>query len=302
MDATYWAMDKGLLVIKDAHRGDVLWRKFLSKKETVADYMEVVHSLCSNGYTIIGVVADGLRGLRQALGNIPFQYCQFHAIRFVRIQLTTRPKTIPGQQLSAIANGMAHTDKESFEGALSQWFEQWHDYVNERTKSENGRLSYTHRRLRTAALSLKRNMDVLWTFYTRSELGLPNTNNALESFFAMLKKLVGVHNGLNAQHKRTMIDAYISVYNAHKQRTQGALYVQKMSITTILILFQVQEMSISPRIAFVIGQYRKRKEKEKSHIFGLRILLIGKFIKTQPLKSQKKYTWRLNKQEKKIYR
>lgn len=139
MDATYWATDNGLLVIKDAHRGDVLWRKFLNKKETVADYMEGVYDLCSKGYTVIGAVADGLRGLRQALGNIPFQYCQFHAIRFVRIQLTTRPKTIPGQQLSAIANGMAHTDKESFEGALSQWFEQWRDYINERTKSENGR-------------------------------------------------------------------------------------------------------------------------------------------------------------------
>lgn len=220
MDATYWATDNGLLVIKDAHRGDVLWRKFLNKKETVADYMEGVYDLCSKGYTVIGAVADGLRGLRQALGNIPFQYCQFHAIRFVRIQLTTRPKTIPGQQLSAIANGMAHTDKESFEGALSQWFEQWRDYINERTKSENGRSFYTHRRLRTAALSLKRNMDVLWTFYTRPELGLPNTNNAMESFFARVKKLAGVHNGLNAEHKRTMIDAYISVYNTDKQRTQ----------------------------------------------------------------------------------
>lgn len=218
MDATYWTTNNGLLVIKDAHRGDVLWRKFLNRKETVADYMEGIYDLCSKGYTVIGAVADGLRGLRQALGDIPFQYCQFHAIRFVRIQLTTRPKTIPGQQLSAIANGMAHTDKESFEGALSQWFEQWHDYINERTKSENGRSFYTHRRLRTAALSLKRNMDVLWTFYTRPELGLPNTNNAMESFFAMVKKLTGVHNGLNAQHKRTMIDVYISVYNADKQR------------------------------------------------------------------------------------
>jgi len=79
---------------------------------------------------------------------------------------------------------------------------------------------YTHRRLRTAALSLKRNMDVLWTFYTRPELGLPNTNNAMESFFARVKKLAGVHNGLNAEHKRTMIDAYISVYNTDKQRAQ----------------------------------------------------------------------------------
>ena len=32
MDATYWATDNGLLVIKDAHRGDVLWRKFLNKR------------------------------------------------------------------------------------------------------------------------------------------------------------------------------------------------------------------------------------------------------------------------------
>lgn len=220
MDATYWGKNNGLLVIKDVYRGEVLWRKFLVKKETIADYLEGVNRLKSQGYTIVGVVADGLRGLQQALGQalgtIPFQYCQFHAIHFVRLQLTTRPQTQPGQQLLDIANGMTHTDRESFEGALTEWFEQWNGYINERTISDNGHSFYTHRRLRTAARSLKRNMDVLWTFYTYPELKLPNTNNAMESFFAGLKKLVGVHSGLSVQHKRAMIDAYIMAYNADK--------------------------------------------------------------------------------------
>ena len=220
MDATYWGKNNGLLVIKDVYSGKVLWRKFLVKKETLADYLEGVVSLKTQGYTIIGAVADGLRGLQQALGQIlgkiPFQYCQFHAIHFVRLQLTTRPQTQPGQQLLAIANGMTHTDRESFEGALTEWFEHWNSYINERTISDNGQSFYTHRRLRTAARSLRRNMDVLWTFYTYPELKLPNTNNAMESFFAGLKKLIGVHNGLSVQHKKAMIDAYIMAYNADK--------------------------------------------------------------------------------------
>ena len=88
-----------------------------------------------------------------------------------------------GQQLLAIANGMTHTDRESYEGALTEWFEHWNSYINERTTSDNVQSFYTHRRLRTAARSLRRNMDVLWTFYTYPELKLPNTNNAMESFW-----------------------------------------------------------------------------------------------------------------------
>ena len=39
MDATYWGNDFGVLLIVDAYRKRLLWRKFLDKKETIADYL-----------------------------------------------------------------------------------------------------------------------------------------------------------------------------------------------------------------------------------------------------------------------
>ena len=39
MDATYWGKNFGVLLIVDAYRKRLLWRKFLDKKETIADYL-----------------------------------------------------------------------------------------------------------------------------------------------------------------------------------------------------------------------------------------------------------------------
>ncbi len=52
-------------------------------------------------------------------------------------------------------------------------------------------------RLRSAYISLKRNMPLLWTFCDHPETGLPNTNNALEGLFSDLKTKVRVHSGIS---------------------------------------------------------------------------------------------------------
>ena len=41
MDTTYWGRNFGLMVIKDAYRNKILWRKYV-KYETIADYVEGV--------------------------------------------------------------------------------------------------------------------------------------------------------------------------------------------------------------------------------------------------------------------
>ena len=62
MDATYWGHNFGVLVFKDAKRGKILWRKFLDRKEVLADYLEGVEWLEQHCFHIKGVVCDGLRG------------------------------------------------------------------------------------------------------------------------------------------------------------------------------------------------------------------------------------------------
>ena len=48
MDATYWGNDFGVLLIVDAYRKRLLWRKFLNKKETIADYLGGGSNGCVN--------------------------------------------------------------------------------------------------------------------------------------------------------------------------------------------------------------------------------------------------------------
>ena len=65
MDATYWGRRFGVVIMKDYISDRVLWYKFIDKKETIADYREGVLYLELHGYNVLGIVSDGLKGLRQ---------------------------------------------------------------------------------------------------------------------------------------------------------------------------------------------------------------------------------------------
>lgn len=100
---------------------------------------------------------------------------------------------------------MFHTDKESFKGAFELWREKHNDYLSERsTPDEKGRTHYLHKRLRSAFLSVQRNMDSLWVWYDHKELNIPNTNNGIEALFTDLKTKLRVHNGLSKKKQRAI--------------------------------------------------------------------------------------------------
>ena len=66
--------------------------------------------------------------------------------------------------------------KVAFQSALQAWFEQHESFLNERTvNEETGSSHYTHKTIRSAYLSLKRNLDYLFTFEAHPELGMCNT-------------------------------------------------------------------------------------------------------------------------------
>ena len=68
MDTTYWGRSSGLMVIKDALRGKILWHKHV-QHETIALYMEGIRWLEENGFKIWGIVCDGLKGLLNTLSK-----------------------------------------------------------------------------------------------------------------------------------------------------------------------------------------------------------------------------------------
>lgn len=84
------------------------------------------------------------------------------------------------------------------------------DVLNERVHDKRIKTPpYMRPRLRSAYLSLKRNMARLWTFYDHQELHIPNTNNGLEGIFSDIKSKVRVLSGLTRKHRKKLIDEYL---------------------------------------------------------------------------------------------
>ena len=92
--------------------------------------------------------------------------CQYHQLRIVQRYLTRSPELPASIELLAIVNLLTKTDKESFIGSFEAWCERWDAFLKERTQDKRtGKSYYVHKRLRSAYLSLKRNMNYLWTWY-----------------------------------------------------------------------------------------------------------------------------------------
>ena len=179
LDTTYWGRNFGLMVIKDALRNKILWRKYV-RHETIADYMEGIEWLRLHGFRIYGAVCDGMKGLFKALYPIPVQMCQVHQQRIVRTYLTSKPELDASIELLELSKTMTSTDKESFIGAFNLWHERWREFLSERSIDKaTGKKRYTHRRLRSAYLSLKRNMPYLWPCLCFAPRGTPSTAHAI---------------------------------------------------------------------------------------------------------------------------
>jgi hypothetical protein len=159
-----------------------------------------------DGHEIVCIVSDGLKGLRERLSGYRYQYCQFHQLQTIKHKLTSHPKLPASIELLDISRLLCRTDKESFEGVMNEWFVRWEAFIKERSTDSNGRSHYTHKNLRSAYLSLKRNMPYLWTFYDNIELGIPNTNNEMESLFSWLKRKLNIHNGMSLERRKMLIE------------------------------------------------------------------------------------------------
>lgn len=209
MDTTYWGTNFGVMLFKDAYSGENLLKYYVDY-ETNGQYKRGIEELKKRGFEIQAIVCDGRRGLFQLFDNIPVQMCQYHQAAIVRRYITKNPRTPAAIELKEVVDLMKVTDKESFEGALFIWYIKWKTFLDERTiNEETGKSFYTHKRLRSAYNSLKRNLLWLFTWYDYYELGIPNTNNALEGQFANLKNKLRNHNGLSLKRKKKFIDGFL---------------------------------------------------------------------------------------------
>lgn len=211
MDTTYWGRSFGVMLFKDAITKENLL-KFYIKTETNYFYHQGIDQLQAKGYNVLAIVCDGRRGLLNSFDDIPVQMCQFHQAAIIRRYITKNPRLLAAIELNELVRLLPKTDKESFKGALFEWFNKWKTFLDERTINiETGKSFYTHKRLRSAYRSIKTNLKWLFTWYDNIELGIPNTTGAIEGHFADLKNKLRNHNGLNLKRKKRFIDEFLKV-------------------------------------------------------------------------------------------
>lgn len=197
------------MLFKDEITKENLLRYYV-KSETNALYKKGIDELKTKGFIVLAIVCDGRKGLVNSFSTIPVQMCQFHQAAIIRRYLTKNPKLPASIELKSIVDLMKQTDKESFEGALCDWFVKWELFLKERTfNQETGKSFYTHKRLRSAYRSLKNNLPWLFTWYDNINLGIPNTTNAIDGHFADLKNKLRNHNGLSIERKKKFIDGFL---------------------------------------------------------------------------------------------
>jgi len=211
MDTTYFGRGFGVTVFRDSYNHENLYWEYV-KHETAAIYKTGINLLQEQGYEILGIVCDGKRGLLTGFPEIPVQMCQFHQIAIVTRYITKKPKLQAGKELKEVVEKLVYTDKASFAEWLQRWYEKWDEFINEKTvHEETGQWCYTHKRVRSAYMSLKRNLPYLFMWEKYYELKIPNTTNSLEGIFSNVKNKLRVHAGLRQRRKQKVIDTILDI-------------------------------------------------------------------------------------------
>jgi hypothetical protein len=124
----------------------------------------------------------------------------------VKRKLTLRPETAAGQELLSLVFLIAKMDEETFARNLHEWHEKYETFINERTHTlGTRRWRYTHRRARSAYVSLKRNLPYLFTYQKYPALHIPNTTNSLDGYWSRVKNVLAAHRGKNRERIKKMV-------------------------------------------------------------------------------------------------
>jgi hypothetical protein len=212
MDTTCFKRDFGVMVFKNSLDGVVLFKQYV-RYGTSALYFAGISEITRRGIAVQGIVCDGRKGLFGLFGDIPIQMCQFHQIQIVQRYLTRKPKAQAAIELKKLTLQLTKITKIEFVNNLNNWYIRWFDYLNERSRSPStGKTSYTHKRLRSAYLSLQRHLPYLFVFEDCKELMIPDTTNALDGQFSDLKNKLRNHNGLSKTRKIKFIDGFFKAW------------------------------------------------------------------------------------------
>ena len=207
LDVTYWGRNFGVLLALDTESGKPLYLFFV-RNETVKDYEDAVVSIEKRGYVIRGLIIDGKKSLFKSFSEYHVQMCQFHMKQIVRRYLTLNPRMLASRDLKALVDKLHRIHEADFRSEYQAWKEKWKGTIEHRSLHKDGRLRYTHRRLRAAMNSLDYYLPYLFTYQREDCCGMPNTNNKIEGTFTDLKKNLNNHSGLTQENRQRFINGF----------------------------------------------------------------------------------------------
>jgi hypothetical protein len=204
-DTTFWGRSYGVCVFRIPDEKENIWWHEV-QKEVMANYHYGRKILEDHGWRFAAAVVDGRRGLTTVFKDIPVQICQFHQMKQVTKYLTRRPETLAGQELRSIMLELPRSNEKEFTKLLSDWKKKWNTFIQDKTYVTRTKYwYYTHKKVRSAYMSLERNLPYLFTYLKYPELKIPNTTNSLDGSFAHLKAKLSVHRGLRKDRRYKMI-------------------------------------------------------------------------------------------------
>lgn len=207
LDVTYWGRSFGVLLALDSQTGIPLYMAFV-RSETVKDYVDAVSSMEERDYSIRGLIIDGKQSLFRTFSEYRVQMCQFHMQQIVRRYLTLSPRMLASRELKELVGRLHKADEADFKRDYQKWKEKWEDTIGHKSLHKDGKMHYTHQRLRAAMNSLNFYLPYLFTYQREDCKGMPNTNNKIEGTFTDLKKNLNNHSGLTIENRKRFISGF----------------------------------------------------------------------------------------------
>ena len=207
LDVTYWGRSFGVLLALDSQTGKPLYMAFVTS-ETVKDYENAVSSIKERGYSIRGLVIDGKQSLFKTFSEYPVQMCQFHMKQIIRRYLTLNPKILAARELRELVGSLHRSNEADFKKGYQDWKARWKGTIDHKSLHKDGKMHYTHQRLRAAMNSLNFYLPYLFTYQRENCAGMPNTNNKIEGTFTDLKKNLNNHSGLTMENRKRFISGF----------------------------------------------------------------------------------------------
>ena len=219
LDVTYWGRSFGVLLALDDQTGKPLYIAFV-KSETVKDYEDAVSSIKGRGYTIRGLIIDGKQSLFKTFSEYHIQMCQFHMKQIIRRYLTLNPKMHASKELKALVDRLHKANEADFKKDYQEWKEKWKNTISHKSLHKDGKMHYTHQRLRAAMNSLNFYLPYLFTYQREDCKGMPNTNNKIEGTFTDLKKNLNNHSGLTKENRKRFISGFFLALESKLERSE----------------------------------------------------------------------------------